>query len=226
MIKILYAEDDFLTREVVAEKLEQEGYSVVLAKNGKEAWTEFQKNSFNAVILDVDMPIYNGYEVAGLIQSENLQVPLIFYSSLANVDNIKQGFNNGAKVYIVKSGDIEELVVKLNSVLRDNSSRLCYLTEQVYFDTLTYRLNIYGKEKVLQNVEGKILAVLCKNPNQLVKKDLLLEIGWNSTDINWDKQLIKVISKLRKTLEDCNEIDIRSDTQKGYWLLINSPKTT
>lgn len=226
MIKILYAEDDFLTREVVAEKLEQEGYSVVLAKNGKEAWTEFQKNSFNAVILDVDMPIYNGYEVAGLIQSENLQVPLIFYSSLANVDNIKQGFNNGAKVYIVKSRDIEELVVKLNSVLRDNSSRLCYLTEQVYFDTLTYRLNIYGKEKVLQNVEGKILAVLCKNPNQLVKKDLLLEIGWNSTDINWDKQLIKVISKLRKTLEDCNEIDIRSDTQKGYWLLINSPKTT
>ena len=226
MIKILYAEDDFLTREVVAERLEQEGYSVVLAKNGKEAWTEFQKNSFNAVILDVDMPIYNGYEVAGLIQSENLQVPLIFYSSLANVDNIKQGFNNGAKVYIVKSGDIEELVVKLNSVLRDNSSRLCYLTEQVYFDTLTYRLNIYGKEKVLQNVEGKILAVLCKNPNQLVKKDLLLEIGWNSTDINWDKQLIKVISKLRKTLEDCNEIDIRSDTQKGYWLLINSPKTT
>ncbi len=226
MVKILYAEDDFLTREVVAERLEHEGYSVVLAKNGKEAWTEFQKDSFNAVILDVDMPIYNGYEVAGLIQSENLQVPLIFYSSLANVDNIKQGFNNGAKVYIVKSGDIEELVVKLNSVLRDNSSRLCYLTEQVYFDTLTYRLNIYGKEKVLQNVEGKILAVLCKNPNQLVKKDLLLEIGWNSTGINWDKQLIKVISKLRKTLEDCNEIDIRSDTQKGYWLLINSPKTT
>lgn len=226
MVKILYAEDDFLTREVVAERLENEGYSVVLAKNGKEAWTEFQKDSFNAVILDVDMPIYNGYEVAGLIQSENLQVPLIFYSSLANVDNIKQGFNNGAKVYIVKSGDMEELVIKLNSVLRDNSSRLCYLTEQVYFDTLTYRLNIYGKEKVLQNVEGKILAVLCKNPNQLVKKDLLLEIGWNSTDINWDKQLIKVISKLRKTLEDCNEIDIRSDTQKGYWLLITSTKTT
>ena len=226
MVKILYAEDDFLTREVVAERLENEGYSVVLAKNGKEAWTEFQKDSFNAVILDVDMPIYNGYEVAGLIQSENLQVPLIFYSSLANVDNIKQGFNNGAKVYIVKSGDMEELVIKLNSVLRDNSSRLCYLTEQVYFDTLTYRLNIYGKEKVLQNVEGKILAVLCKNPNQLVKKDLLLEIGWNSTDINWDKQLTKVISKLRKTLEDCNEIDIRSDTKKGYWLLITSPKTT
>ena len=142
MVKILYAEDDFLTREVVAERLENEGYSVVLAKNGKEAWTEFQKDSFNAVILDVDMPIYNGYEVAGLIQSENLQVPLIFYSSLANVDNIKQGFNNGAKVYIVKSGDMEELVIKLNSVLRDNSSRLCYLTEQVYFDTLTYRLNI------------------------------------------------------------------------------------
>ncbi len=224
MVKILYAEDDFLTREIVAERLEYEGYFVVLAKNGKEAWTEFQKNSFDAVILDVDMPIYNGYEVAGLIQSENLQVPLIFYSSLANVDNIKQGFNNGAKVYIVKSGDIEELVVKLNSVLRDNSSRICYLTKQVYFDTLTYRLNIYGKEKVLQNVEGKILAVLCKNPNQLVKKDLLLEIGWNSTDINWDKQLIKVISKLRKTLKDCNEIDIRSDTQKGYWLLINSPR--
>ena len=116
MVKILYAEDDFLTREVVAERLENEGYSVVLAKNGKEAWTEFQKDSFNAVILDVDMPIYNGYEVAGLIQSENLQVPLIFYSSLANVDNIKQGFNNGAKVYIVKSGDMEELVIKLNSV--------------------------------------------------------------------------------------------------------------
>lgn len=80
--KILYAEDDFLTREIVGEKLEEEGYAVVLAKDGKEAWNEFQQNVFDAVILDVDIPVYNGYEVASLIQSENLQIPLIFYSSL------------------------------------------------------------------------------------------------------------------------------------------------
>ena len=221
MIKILYAEDDFLTREIVAERLEEEGYTVVLAKDGKEAWTEFQKDSFNAVILDVDMPIYNGYEVAGLIQSENLQVPLIFYSSLADINNIKQGFNNGAKVYIVKTNDIEELVIKLKSILRTNSSLLCYLTKQVYFDTLTHKLFINGQEKVLQNIEGKILATLCKNPNQLVKKDLLLEIGWNSTDVNWENQLIKVMSKLRKIFEACDNIHLRNDSKKGYWLIID-----
>ena len=82
--KILYAEDDFLTREIVGEKLEEEGYAVVLAKDGKEAWNEFQQNVFDAVILDVDIPVYNGYEVASLIQSENLQIPLIFYSSLTD----------------------------------------------------------------------------------------------------------------------------------------------
>ena len=99
--KILYAEDDFLTREIVGEKLEEEGYAVVLAKDGKEAWNEFQQNVFDAVILDVDIPVYNGYEVASLIQSENLQIPLIFYSSLTDAEYIKKGFDNGAKVYIV-----------------------------------------------------------------------------------------------------------------------------
>ena len=96
--QILYAEDDFLTREIVGEKLEEEGYAVVLAKDGKEAWNEFQQNVFDAVILDVDIPVYNGYEVASLIQSENLQIPLIFYSSLTDVEYIKKGFDNGAKV--------------------------------------------------------------------------------------------------------------------------------
>lgn len=220
--KILYAEDDFLTREIVGEKLEEEGYAVVLAKDGKEAWNEFQQNVFDAVILDVDIPVYNGYEVASLIQSENLQIPLIFYSSLTDVEYIKKGFDNGAKVYIVKSGNMEELVVKLKSVLRDNSSRLCYLTEQLSFDTLTNKLFMKGREKVLSTLEGKILAVLCKNPNQLVKKDLLLEIGWNSTDVNWESQLIKTISKLRKLLEECEGINLRNDTRKGYWLLIDS----
>ena len=170
--KILYAEDDFLTREIVGEKLEEEGYAVVLAKDGKEAWNEFQQKVFDAVILDVDIPV--------------------------------------------------ELVVKLKSVLRDNSSRLCYLTEQLSFDTLTNKLFMKGREKVLSTLEGKILAVLCKNPNQLVKKDLLLEIGWNSTDVNWESQLIKTISKLRKLLEECEGINLRNDTRKGYWLLIDS----
>ena len=190
--------------------------------SGKEAWNEFQQNVFDAVILDVDIPVYNGYEVASLIQSENLQIPLIFYSSLTDVEYIKKGFDNGAKVYIVKSGNMEELVVKLKSVLRDNSSRLCYLTEQLSFDTLTNKLFMKGREKVLSTLEGKILAVLCKNPNQLVKKDLLLEIGWNSTDVNWESQLIKTISKLRKLLEECEGINLRNDTRKGYWLLIDS----
>ena len=79
-----------------------------------------------------------------------------------------------------------------------------------------------GREKVLSTLEGKILAVLCKNPNQLVQKDLLLEIGWNSTDVNWESQLIKTISKLRKLLEECEGINLRNDTRKGYWLLIDS----
>lgn len=194
MAKVLYAEDDFLTREVVGERLEEEGYTVVLARDGQEAWTKFRQGAFNAVILDVDMPVYDGYEVAAMIQSENLQVPLIFYSSLADVGHIRKGFANGAKVYIVKSGNMDELLLQLKSALRDNGSRLCHLMEQVYFDTLTSKLFINGQEKALPTLEGKILATLCKNPNQLVKKDLLLEIGWNSTDVNWERQLIKIIA--------------------------------
>lgn len=222
MAKVLYAEDDFLTREVVGERLEEEGYTVVLARDGQEAWNEFQQDAFDAVILDVDMPKRNGYEVACMIQSKNLQVPLIFYSTLADVEHIRQGLGNGAKAYLVKSGSMEDLLRQLKGALRDNSSRLCRLTEQVYFDTLSNKLFIQGTEKALSTLEGNILAVLCKNPNQLVKKDLLLDVGWESTDIRWDKQLIKVISKLRKILEECDGIDLRNDTQKGYWLLLES----
>ena len=79
-----------------------------------------------------------------------------------------------------------------------------------------------GKEKGLWTLEGKILTVVCKKRKKKGKKDLLLEIGWNSTDVNWESQLIKTISKLRKLLEECEGINLRNDTRKGYWLLIDS----
>ncbi len=225
-LNILYAEDNILCATNIKHKLEAQGWNVIVAKDGYEAWDIFRQTPldqmFDAIILDNEMPGLTGVEVAQRILSVNLQVPLIFYSEYDDIEHITKSYHNGAKTYIIKSGSTEQLIATIASVARKNNSQICLLKSNVAFDTLSHILYIGTNQYELKPLEGKIFSVLAKNPNCLVSKQQLLVIGWGDDDIRWEKQLPKVILQLRKLLKDIEGIEIKTDTTYGYKLIINN----
>ncbi len=225
-LNILYAEDNILCATNIKHKLEAQGWNVIVAKDGYEAWDIFRQTPldqmFDAIILDNEMPGLTGVEVAQRILSVNLQVPLIFYSEYDDIEHITKSYHNGAKTYIIKSGSTEQLIATIASVARKNNSQICLLKSNVAFDTLSHILYIGANQHELKPLEGKIFSVLAKNPNCLVSKQQLLVIGWGDDDIRWEKQLPKVILQLRKLLKAIDGIEIKTDTTYGYKLIINN----
>ena len=225
-LNILYAEDNILCATNIKHKLEAQGWNVIVAKDGYEAWDIFRQTPldqmFDAIILDNEMPGLTGVEVAQRILSVNLQVPLIFYSEYDDIEHITKSYHNGAKTYIIKSGSTEQLIATIASVARKNNSQICLLKSNVAFDTLSHILYIGANQYELKPLEGKIFSVLAKNPNCLVSKQQLLVIGWGDDDIRWEKQLPKVILQLRKLLKAIDGIEIKTDTTYGYKLIINN----
>lgn len=225
-LNILYAEDNILCATNIKHKLEAQGWNVIVAKDGYEAWDIFRQTPldqmFDAIILDNEMPGLTGVEVAQRILSVNLQVPLIFYSEYDDIEHITKSYHNGAKTYIIKSGSTEQLIATIASVARKNNSQICLLKSNVAFDTLSHILYIGANQHELKPLEGKFFSVLAKNPNCLVSKQQLLVIGWGDDDIRWEKQLPKVILQLRKLLKAIDGIEIKTDTTYGYKLIINN----
>lgn len=222
-LNILYAEDNILCATNIKHKLEAQGWNVIVAKDGYEAWDIFRQTPldqmFDAIILDNEMPGLTGVEVAQRILSVNLQVPLIFYSEYDDIEHITKSYHNGAKTYIIKSGSTEQLIATIASVARKNNSQICLLKPNVAYDTLLNILYIGTEQHELKALEGKIFAVLAKNPNCLISKQQLFVIGWGDDDPHREKQLSKVISHLRKLLSDIDGIEIKIDTGYGYKLI-------
>lgn len=217
-IKVLYAEDFALTRLEVKERLEAKGWEVVEAVDGIEAFEKYKQCNPDVIILDIDMPRRSGLEVLQLIRAHDLQTPVVIYSSLAKEEDLKAGFMNGAKVYVIKNYSVDILLVQLENLIRDGDSDVVTLTAGVTYNLVSRELKIGESTAKLSMLESRVFAVLCKNKNKLSRRDLLLQTGWDSCEIHYEYQLNKVIAKLRKILENAHTLEIVMDRGNGYWL--------
>lgn len=221
-IKVLFADDDELTRMEIARRVEAEGWTPVEAVDGEEAWNKFRQEAPDVVVLDMDMPRKNGVEVLKLIRSADGGVPVIVYSALAEEKNLLAGYDNGAKVYIVKNNNLFCLVPQIKAILGENSRRIFRLTEDMTFDA-DRNVFMVGKRCVsLCPLDGRIFTLLCENRNRLVTRDAFLEAGWDTTEVRWEQQLNKAVCRIRKLLVAVEDIDIKTETGRGYRLYIPS----
>lgn len=218
--KILYAEDDRLSRELVKERLEKEGFEVLVASNGKEACRIFQEEEGIAVVvLDIEMPGgYDGFEVAEHIQGTDTQVPFVFYTSHDERDYFQCACRHGMRAFVVKGGSMEELVVTVKNALRADNTHLHFLADGVTFDDNTFDFCRGGKCKHLSFLEGRVLAILCQNKGRLVTKERLIRAGWENSEATGNGQLSKIISDLRSLLRNTG-MEIKVVNGKGYWLI-------
>lgn len=217
-IRVLYAEDDELTRLEVREKMEAKGWEVIEARDGIEAIEMYKRCGPDVIILDVDMPRRTGLEVLQLIRVNDLLTPVVIYSSLAKEEDLMAGLACGAEVYIIKDYSVTILLMQIEKLLHKRSAEEIELTEGVFYDFATTRLKIGNRTQKLSMLESKVFAILCKNKNKLSQRELLLQAGWNSNEPNIEAQLNKVMSKFKQLLKDAEGVEIVLDKGNGYWL--------
>src|SRR6478672_5569316 len=136
--KVLYVEDEVFLAKIVSETLQSRGYDVILENDGGKALDQFNKEKPDVCVLDIMLPNKDGFAIADEIRDKDTQVPIIFLSAKSQTNDVINGFKTGANDYIRKPFSIEELIVRIENVLK-NKTITAEETEEVQIGG--YRFN-------------------------------------------------------------------------------------
>lgn len=220
--KILLAEDDPHLGLLLVDYLQAEGFEVQLYKDGELALQGFKRSSFDLCLLDVMMPKMDGFTLAKAIRKENKDIPLIFITARSLKDDKLEGYALGADDYITKPFDEEELLWKVQAMVRraseSNPEALVQTTilGKYAFDYTNQCLSLNGQSRRVTEKEGEILNYMSAHRNQLIKREALLKAVWGENDYFLGRSLDVFISKMRKYLKDDPEINIENVFGVGF----------
>ena len=217
--RILFVEDDVNLGFVVRDTLEHVPFDVIHCTNGADAWAVFQTQPFDLCLLDVMLPLTDGFTLARQIRAVNTHIPILFLSALADKNDRLQGLRLGADDYLTKPFSVDELILKINIFLR----RTATMPDQTpVLSTLLNRQNltltVKGQRQTLTHREADVLAYLLDRPNTLVRRDELLRAVWGDDDYFMGRSLDVFISRLRKRLAPDPALHI--DTVHGIGLVL------
>lgn len=227
--KILLAEDDTSLGPLLQEYLEAKGFETMLAEDGKKAGDLFFKGSFDLLLLDIMMPNKDGLTLAKEIRVSNPQTPIIFLTAKSMKEDTIEGFNAGADDYITKPFSMEELLVRVQAVLRrTNKSRVNDSSVHIFsigayqFDSEKQVLQFNAKQQRLTTKENQLLRLLCIHENEILDRTFALKSIWKDDNYFNGRSMDVYIAKLRKYLKEDSKIEIINVHGKGFKLLLNS----
>ncbi len=225
-IRLLYVEDDedlsFLTKE----ELQSKGYKVIHCANGGDAIQYFDNEHFDLVILDIMLPIKDGFSIATHIRNKDSDIPIIFLSAKSLEKDRLKGFEIGADDYLTKPFSIDELLYKIKVFLKrhklTNFSGISEIRIGNYdFEPSNLILRNGDREIELTAKEANLLSFLYKNKNKTLKReDILIEL-WGKNDYFLGRSLDVFISRLRKYLNEDASIEIQTIRGLGFKLSVN-----
>ena len=216
MKKILLAEDDFDFSNVLIQYLQLHNFDVVWAENGVKALEIFKRNSFDICILDVMMPKMDGFELAEELIKINPETPFIFLSAKQLKEDKIKGLQLGADDYIVKPFEVEELILRLNNILKRSEANFKTTTIQeiligkYIFDTKRLCLKKDNSTQQLTEKEALLIEYLYQNRNQLIKREAILKNIWKNDDYFSGRSMDVFITKIRKYFQEDKNISIES----------------
>ena len=228
-IKLLVAEDDPNLGTILKAYLSQKGYTVFLAVDGQAALDSYQNDDVDACILDIMMPVKDGFTVAKEIRRVDKRIPIIFLTAKnLEADKLK-GFEIGADDYVTKPFSMEELTFRIEAVLRrvagsKNRNKNIYHIGRFEFDKLKQTLSYTDDAgtpvvQKLTTKEGDLLALFCLHGNEVVQRDYALRTIWVEDNYFNARSMDVYISKLRKLLSPDPEVEIINIHSKGYKLV-------
>lgn len=227
-ISILLAEDDINLGFVIADQLRSEGYQVSLATDGVEALKRFNEQAYHLCIFDVMMPKKDGFTLTKDIRKINSDIPILFLTAKSMTEDKIEGFNAGGDDYLTKPFSVEELNLRIKSLLKRVNIRTEIPEEKVFnvsnfvFDTENLTLTLDGKVQSLTKKEAQILKLLFKFKNQVLPREVILNTVWGQDDYFVGRSLDVFITKLRKYLKADESIVILNIHGVGFKLELHS----
>lgn len=224
-ISILLAEDDINLGSLLKQYLEAKNYCTDLYDDGVKATDGFRANVYDICILDIMMPRKDGFTVASEIRELNSDIPIIFLTAKALKEDVLTGFKIGADDYITKPFNMEELLLRIEAVLRragvmDNEEISAFKLGEYMFDANKQTLQYKDQEpEKLTTKESDLLRLLCNNANKVLERNYALKQIWEDDNYFNARSMDVYITKLRKHLKDDPSIEILNIHGKGYKLI-------
>ena len=208
-IKVLIVEDDKNIRDLLERYLKKENYKVISAADGGEGLSLFHSEQPNLVLLDLMMPVMDGWAVCKAIRAES-QVPVIMLTAKGETDDKVLGLKTGADDYITKPFEMKEVLARIEAVLRRTDRAAEISTRKLTFDKLTidmeaFELTVDGKKVDTPPKEMELLFYLASSPNRVYTRNQLLDEVWGF-DYFGDSRTVDVhVKRLREKLEGVSE---------------------
>jgi DNA-binding response OmpR family regulator len=230
MKKLLLVEDDPNLGMLLQDYLQLKGkFDVVLCKDGEEGLKAFTKGKFDLCILDVMMPKKDGFSLAKDIRKINTDVPIIFATAKGMMEDKTEAFTIGGDDYITKPFRIEELLLRINALLRrvanqdkdGDQQQTNFKIGEYNFD---YKSQIISKGSDVHKVstkEADLLRLLCLRKNDVLTREEALLSIWHDDNYFNGRSMDVFLSKLRKYLKDDPNVEIVNVHGRGYKLLVS-----
>jgi DNA-binding response OmpR family regulator len=225
-MKILLTEDDQNLGMLLHEYLGAKQFDVDLAKDGDEGLNFFiQKGPYDLCILDVMMPKKDGFSLAKEIRMQDPNVPIIFLTAKSMKEDTIQGFKSGADDYMTKPFSMEELIMRMNAILRRVNKTEPEKEQRFYqiglhqFDTMTQELIHADSSVKLTTKESELLKLLCQNMNMPLSRSFALKLIWGDDSYFNARSMDVYVTKLRKHLKQDPNIKILNLHGEGFKLI-------
>jgi DNA-binding response OmpR family regulator len=223
--RILLVEDDKNLGIVIRDFLEMSAYQVIHKENGQDGLHEFFKGSCDLVLLDIMLPLVDGFTVAEEIRKHDSEIPIVFMTAKVMKEDKIRGFRIGADDYITKPFSTEELLLRIHAILRRINSRpgktsgtVPYKLGGFTFDFPNHVLSSPSGVKHLTRREAELLHLLCLNANQVLRREIALKTIWGEDDYFMGRSMDVYIAKLRKLLAGDPAISIVNIHNTGFKL--------
>lgn len=232
--KILLVEDDQNFGDVLRSYLEMHDYDVTLATDGAQGLESYHRGEYNLCIFDVMMPKKDGFTLAREIREKDTDMPIIFLTAKALKEDVLQGFKIGADDYITKPFNSEELLLRIQAILKRSSQRAEPKEELKEFNIGRYHFNyplrvltydIGGKEEETEKLspkEAQLLRLFAMYLNDILPRSEALTKIWGEDNYFTARSMDVFVTKLRKYLKRDENIEIVNIHGNGFQLLVRA----
>ena len=224
--KVLLCEDDPNLGMLLREYLQAKGFETTLCINGKIGFEEFKKGGYELCILDVMMPIKDGFTLAEEIRQTDKQVPIIFLTAKSMKDDKLKGFQTGADDYVTKPFSMDELLMRMQAILRRTKPEMASSKPKgavnvggFTFDYDRQILDLNGDSQRLTTKENELLNLLISNRFDVLDRNYALNKIWGDDNYFNSRSMDVYIAKLRKYLSKDPEVELVNVHGKGFKLL-------
>ncbi|REG86384.1 response regulator transcription factor [Algoriphagus antarcticus] len=225
--KLLVVEDDPNLGDILKEYLEMKGYEPTLCRDGEEGWNKYKKGKFDLCLLDIMMPKKDGFTLAKEIKKIEENLPILFLTAKNQKDDIIEGLKIGADDYLTKPFSMEELLLRVNAILRRTHKNEEINPLKVYTFggfVLHYDEQILdgpkGRHK-LTSKENELIRLLASEINNLVNRSHALKQIWGDDSYFNARSMDVYLSKIRKLLKDDPKVQIITVHGEGFKLIVS-----